>query len=79
MPDITGESAELYITKDGGNNFTKLEILNDNIYDYYNLPTFENGKLYLKITQGTDGDYNGDDYKEYCSEDEGKNWAEINI
>lgn len=74
MPMVGGESSEIYITKDGGNKFTKLEILESDIYDYYNLPIFENEKLYIKISQGSDGDYNGGDYKTYYSEDGGNNW-----
>ena len=79
MPMTGGESSEIYITKDGGNNFTKLEIIQNDIYDYYNLPTFENGKLSIKITQGSDGDYNGGDYKEYYSINKGNDWIEENI
>jgi len=64
-----GETSEIYITKDGGNSFNKLEIINSDIYDCYSLPTFENGILSIKITQGSDGDYNGGDYKVYYSKD----------
>lgn len=74
MPNISGIDSEIYITKDGGNNFEILNILEDDIYDYYNLPTFEDGKLYIKISQGTDGDYNGGDFKTYYSEDNGSSW-----
>lgn len=73
----TDNSSELYITKDGGNNFNKVEILQSDIYDYYNLPTIENEKLHLKITQGSDGDYNGGDFKEYYSTDLGNSWIEV--
>lgn len=72
MPITSGESCELYITKNGGNTFSKLNIAENNNYDYYHLPTQENGKIYIKITQGTDGD-NGD-YKIYCSNDNGNEW-----
>lgn len=54
-----------------GENWSTVE---SEIYDYYNLPTFENDKLYIKISQGSDGDYNGGDYQIYCSEDYGKEW-----
>ena len=50
--------SELYITKDGGFNFSKLELEQTeegkNIYDYYNLPKEENGELILEIGQGSD-------------------------
>ena len=54
---------------------TQLETINSDIYDYYNLPTFEDGVLSIKITQGSDGDYNGGDYKVYYSKDYGDSWS----
>lgn len=58
MPSTGGETSELYITKDGGFNFSKLELEQTeegkNIYDYYNLPKEENGELILEIGQGSD-------------------------
>ena len=58
MPSTGGEMSELYITKDGGFNFSKLELEqteeDKNIYDYYNLPKEENGELILEIGQGSD-------------------------
>lgn len=30
----------------------------------------------MRISQGSDGDYNGGDYKTYCSNDNGENWTE---
>ena len=77
MPNAGGEKSELYYSTDGGFNFTKVSIGDDKIYDYYNLPTLEQGKLYLDIGQGSDGDYNGGDSKRYCSEDNGKTWNEV--
>jgi len=74
MPRTSGEDSELYITKDGGVTFSKINILEDNIYDYYDLPTQENDILYLKVSQGSDGDYNGGDYKTYYSNDKGDTW-----
>lgn len=74
MPSV-GESSDLYITKDGGNSFNKLEIMENNIYDFYNLPIIEDGVLSIKITQGSDGDYNGGDYKVYYSKDNCDNWS----
>ena len=75
MPSAGGENSELYITKDGGSSFSKLEIIESDIYDYYNLPIFEEGVLSIKITQGSDGDYNGGDYKTFYSNDNGNNWS----
>ena len=74
MPTVGADKSELYITKDGGHSFTKLEILESNIYDYYNLPTFKNDILYIEITQGSDGDYNGGDSKTYYSKNNGNDW-----
>lgn len=76
MPSVGGEKSTIYITRDGGYNFDELVISKSDIYDYYNLPTVENGIIYIKISQGSDGDYNGGDYKVYSSNDNGENWAE---
>lgn len=58
MPNTAGEFSELYITKDGGISFTKLELEqtqeDKEIYDYYNLPKEENGELILEVGQGSD-------------------------
>ncbi len=70
-----GTHCELYITKDGGRNFKKIEIPVENeVYDYYELPTFNNGILYVEIGQGSDGDYNGGDTVTYYSKDDGDTW-----
>ena len=74
MPQTSGESSYLYITKDGGATFNKLELFESDIYDYYNLPTEESGILKLKITQGSDGDYNRGDFVTYISNDYGETW-----
>lgn len=76
MPDAAGDTSDLDYSTDGGVNFTKVS-LGDEHYDYYEIPTMKDGKLYLKVGQGNDGDYNGGDSKEYCSEDNGKTWNEI--
>ena len=76
MPSVAGESSKMYITKDGGYSFNELEITKSDIYDYYNLPTVENEKIYIKISQGSDGDYNGGDYKIYFSNDNAERWVE---
>lgn len=70
------ESAELFRTEDGGKTFSKINVIESDIYDYYSLPKEENGKLVLRVEQGSDGDYNGGDYKTYYSEDKGKSWKE---
>ena len=74
MPSVGGESSDLYNKKNRGNSFNKLEIMENNIYDFYNLPIIEDGVLSIKITQGSDGDYNGGDYKVYYSKDNCDNW-----
>ena len=76
MSDVSAEEAKLYITRDGGNNFEKLHLLESEIYDCYELPKIDNGKLIVKITQGSDGDYHGGDYKTFSSNDLGNNWKE---
>ena len=76
MPSVAGENSKMYITKDGGYSFNELEITKSDIYDYYNLPTVENEKIYIKISQGSDGDYNGGDYKIYFSNDNAERWVE---
>lgn len=77
MPYASGDDSDLYYSEDGGINFTKVTLSDEQIYDYYYLPTIEDGKLYLEVGQGNDGDYNGGDSKKYCSEDNGKTWNEI--
>ena len=74
MPSVGGEKSSMYITRDGGYNFEELIVEQSDIYDYYNLPTVENETIYMKISQGSDGDYNGGDYKVYYSNDNGENW-----
>lgn len=77
MPTISGESCELYTTRNGGKNFQKLTLIDSNIYDYYNLPEVEDGQIMLKIGQGSDGDYNGGDEKTFVSKDEGVSFYEV--
>ena len=76
MQTVSGEKSSLYITKDGGHNFNELIIEKSDIYDYYNLPTVEDGKICIKVSQGSDGDYNQNDYKTYFSNDNGESWSE---
>ena len=77
MPYASGDDSDIYYSEDGGISFTKVTLSNEQIYDYYYLPTIEDGKLYLEVDQGNDGDYNGGDSKKYCSEDNGKTWTEM--
>ena len=52
MPDIQGEVSDLYITKDGGKTFEKLNLATNPKCDYYHIPTIENGEIHIKITVG---------------------------
>ena len=52
MPDIQGEVSDLYITKDGGVTFEKLNLSTNFKCDYYHIPTIENGEIHIKITVG---------------------------
>ena len=52
MPDRMGEVCYLYITKDGGNTFEKLNLATDTKLDYYLLPTIDNGEIHIKIAIG---------------------------
>lgn len=73
MPSITGEYSELYRTEDGGITFSKLEIAEDKIYDFYTLPYKNDNALSITIYQGTDGDK----FITYYSEDIGKSWQKF--
>lgn len=75
MPHLNGEYSKIYITKDGGLTFELLEIEENNIYDYYNLPEYKDGVLTIEISQGNDGDYNGGDSKTYISTDKANSWS----
>lgn len=52
MPDIQGDVSDLYITKDGGVTFEKLNLASNPKCDYYHIPTIENGEIHVKITVG---------------------------
>lgn len=77
MPYNGGNTCELYVTTNGGKSFSKVQVdyieLEDTqfkwkeIYDSYNIPTKENGKYYLEVGQGTDGDYKGGNSITYFS------------
>lgn len=79
-----GTTGDLYRTEDGGKSFNKIEIetksveLNNGVsftpFDFINVPYKKDGKLYLNIGQGADGDYNGNSSLLYTSKDDGKTW-----
>lgn len=81
MPNCNGSYSDLYVTRDGGTTFSELKITDDSlqeeIYDYYELPTKEGDTYYLEIGQGADGDYNGGNTKKYESKDNTLSWHEI--
>lgn len=79
FPDANGEKCDLYVTHNGGESFTKINLQQTeeekDIYDYYELPEKENDNiLTIKIGQGSDGDYNGGNSKIYYSTDEAITW-----
>ena len=43
-------------------------------FDYPGIPYEKDGKLYVNIEQGADGDYNGNSSLIYSSNDKGRNW-----
>ena len=82
-PSAGKEKADLYITRNGGKTYEKVILLEGNleedlnwsdVYDYYNIPTFENEILSVTVSQGADGDYNGGDTVTYISKDLGNTW-----
>lgn len=77
MPGTTGEDCNLYITINGGETFEEVKILESEIYDYYNLPRMEEGKLILRISQGEDWEVLEENEKKYYSEDMGKTWKSL--
>lgn len=81
MPSVTGEDSDLYITRNGGSTFSELKItdnlLQKEIYDYYELPTKEGETYYLEIGQGSDGDYNGGDSIKFEFQKDFKNYCKI--
>ena len=82
-----GKYAELYRTEDGGISFKEVSIqevevlLNEletyNPFDFPEMPYQEDGKLFLLVGQGQDGDYNGGIKAMYESKDDGKTWEYI--
>lgn len=78
---------ELYRTEDGGKSFSKIEfeektVILDNgtsitPFDYPSIPYEKDGKHYVNIGQGADGDYNGNSSLIYSSNDKGVTWEYI--
>jgi len=79
-----GSYAELYRTEDGGASFEEVlipeievslnESENYNPFDFPEMPYQEEGKLFLLVGQGQDGDYKGGIKAMYESKDGGKTW-----
>ena len=82
-----GCEGELYRTEDGGKSFSKIEfegkiVTLDNRtsimpFDYPSIPYEKDGKLYLNMEQGADGDYDGNSSLVYSSNDKGVTWKYI--
>ena len=82
-----GCEGELYRTEDGGKSFSKIEfegkiVTLDNRtsimpFDYPSIPYEKDGKLYLNMEQGADGDYDGNSSLVYNSNDKGVTWEYI--
>lgn len=82
-----GCEGELYRTEDGGKSFSKIEFegtivtLNNGTsimpFDYPSIPYEKDGKLYLNMEQGADGDYDGNSSLVYSSNDKGVTWEYI--
>ena len=82
-----GCEGELYRTEDGGKSFSKIEfegkiVTLDNgtsiiHFDYPTIPYEKDGKLYLNMEQGADGDYDGNSSLVYNSNDNGVTWEYI--
>ena len=82
-----GCEGELYRTEDGGKSFSKIEfegkiVTLDNgtsimPFDYPSIPYEKDGKLYLNMEQGADGDYDGNSSLVYSSNDKGVTWKYI--
>nr|WP_236005958.1 sialidase family protein [Desemzia sp. RIT 804] len=79
-----GSYADLYRTTDGGLTFelvilpvVEVPLDEDEKYpafDFPEMPYEENGKLYLLVNQGQDGDYNGNNKILFLSDDNGETW-----
>lgn len=75
MPSGNGDKSELYMSTDGGRTFTLLTFSGAGDYDYYNIPSYQDGILTVQNTMGSDAD-NTSLSKTFVSTDNGKTWAE---
>lgn len=75
MPSGNGDKSELYMSEDGGRSFSHILFSDAGEYDYYNIPSYENGVLTVVNTMGTDAD-NTQLSRTFTSTDKGKNWVE---
>lgn len=78
IPDRMGEVCDLYITRDGGYTFEKLNLSTDSKLDYYLLPTIEDGVIHIKIAIG----YAEDESRyvtveNFVSKDNGKTFEQV--
>jgi hypothetical protein len=89
-PGKGGDYSRLLMTTNGGKTFDEIHMVYDalispangvvsihknEVYDYIELPTFENGGLTVAVSQGADGDFNGGKTAlEYQSLDMGETW-----
>lgn len=83
----SGCEGDLYRTEDGGKSFSKIEFEEKTVvldngtsimpFDYPNIPYEKDGKHYVNIGQGADGDYNGNSSLTYSSNDKGRTWEYI--
>jgi len=79
-----GAVGSLYRTENGGKSFEKILIPEVNVtlsnghtynpFDFPEMPYKKNDDLYMKVNQGSDGDYNGGCKALYQSKDQGKTW-----
>ena len=89
-PSTGDRDARLRMTTNGGITFHDLDFVDDTItdfnngtislpkdevYDYYELPTYEKGVITVNVSQGSDGDiHGGRTVLEYRSKDNGMTW-----
>ncbi|MBP3931490.1 MAG: hypothetical protein J6D47_18240 [Peptostreptococcaceae bacterium] len=82
-----GCEGDLYRTEDGGKSFSKIAFEEKTValgngtsimpFDYPSLPYEKDGKYYINMEQGADGDYNGNSSLIYSSNDKGVTWEYI--
>ena len=87
LSQVSGTRAILYRTVDGGKSFEKISfpsvevpLINDETYEAFTFPGMpyeKDGKFYVSVGQGADGDYKGGIHAVFSSEDKGKTWEFI--